>query len=253
MAKSCAADMGFQQQFRECAGIDCDFGLKGLSLSPYNELDVEEYPKYANAFDCHIKWKPYSTQKECPACPTGEPIVYDGVPLDYQMESFLQPFEICPTDRDIFNDAIKQRLLWNERGPVELSSIPAYKACGPTLVQIKRNGVPVPRDGIVTTAQNLSDADAESDLLNITKPVVYRDTVGFEGNKPNCYFKYQSNDKSSPKASYAKAFEDGKVNPTLFSRQLYSEYDPTKNPQKLISTRPCLFNNCSRAKISGRL
>lgn len=241
---ACESSPMFQKQFNECAGIECDFSLKAL---PFEKLAFDKYAKFSNASDCHVEWKPYSTQKECAACPTGEPMVYDGVPIDYRMQSFPQPFEACSNARDFYNQVIKERLLWNDRGSVELSSIPAYKACGPTTVQIKRNGIPINREGIVGTAENLLDPDAESDLKNITKPVVYRDSVLYNSNRPECITQgYLYRDHTS-KSRLDNIFDKAKINPLLFNRQLYSEFDPKKNVKR---TTPHVFNNCSRAKSS---
>lgn len=115
-----------------------------------------------------------------------EPIAYDGVPTDYQMDSFVQPFEQCESDIDTGNRVLRDRQLWNERGDSVLSEVPEYKSCGPDKVQLERNGIVVSRDGMPNTANNLPNSFVESDLKGLNRYNVLGDTGIMTGSRQVC-------------------------------------------------------------------
>lgn len=234
----------FKDQHRECIGYYChDPVLSGFG----NERTLSTQNLSADNSRCDLKWYPFAPAREAqyPEM-TAKPMTYDGVPIDAQMDSFKQPFEVCEWDQDVGNKAMKARNLWNERGTVELSPIPEYKPCGPSAVNITRKGMPVNRDGIVNTAENLRNPDKESDLLNLSRTLVQGDTSVRGLNGQYCVEKtLKARHRITPQLDLQ--YSQTTVDPQLFKRQLFTDYDTEKNRSWKA---PHLFRNSTKAKIS---
>lgn len=234
----------FKDHHDQCIGFYChDPALSGFGT----EKTLSTQNLSADNSRCDLKWHPFAPAREAqyPEM-TAKPTTYDGVPIDAQMDSFKQPYEVCEWDQDIGNKAIKARNLWNERGPVELSTIPEYKPCGHSLININRKGMPVNRDGIVNTAENLKSPEKESDLLNLSRTLVQGDTSvrGLKGQY--CVEKtLKTRYRITPQLDLQ--YSQTTVDPQLFKRQLFTEYDTKKNQSWKA---PHLFRNYTKAKIS---
>lgn len=246
-------DRSYAGDMRECRRFDCDYkNLKtdSVSVAKVSDHDIV-YPLFANASDCHMKWRPSPQYqpKECPACPVGDPIVYDGVPIDYEMQSFYQSFQICDNPRDRGNEFIKNRNLWNEQGPVEFSERPAYKECGPTVEQLTRDGRAINRSGIATTARNLIDTEDESDLIGLGKFVVRSDAMIHDKKRQMCLTDTRDSRRNMD-SSLEAIFEQTSIDKNLF-RQQNNRIRESTGTVKQMSSRsfPKVFNNCSRAKM----
>lgn len=230
---------------RECRPFVCSYpSLSGSELSDHPR---NNWALSGDAKDCQILWSPFAPPRETkPAEQTYMPTTYDGVPIDYEMQSFYQPFVRCENDDDIANEAVRQRNIWNARGKVELPEIPAYKACSPSTLNITRKGDPVSRDGIVSTAQNLLNPDAESDLHGLRTFLVQGDTAVKSRNSQYCVSKNLQSRYNVTK-QLSDLYQETTIDNDLFKRQRFTEYDPTRN---VAWQTPHLFNNCTKAKIS---
>ena len=235
MAYLADCETSFAQDFAKCTQYYCNYqNLRGQDLS-----GDSNYPLYSNASNCQSKSTPGRKPQPCKACPIGEPILYDGVPIDYQMESFVQTYQQCETPADIGNQQIKERNLWNEREPPELDERPAYKQCEPSDLTISRQVDKQPvRDGIPNSANNLRDVAVESKLYNIGGLQVFDANQGRKCVDTSVRYNIDP--------GLAKVYDVTQVNPTLFARQLYTDYDGAKNADR----RPVhVFRNYTKSKM----
>ena len=176
--------------------------------------------------------------------PNPDPIVYDGTPKDYEMESFPQAYQQCETEHDQNNRLIRDRNLWNERGNVEMTEIPVYKECGPSDVTVYRSVAGdaklEPLDGLPAIANNLRDITTESKLYNI-------ETGGlqiFDANEGlRCA---DTKSRYTPSVALQRVYDATQVNPDMYYRQLNTEYETSKS----VAHRPItVFRNYTKSRL----
>ena len=241
-------EFAYGAQHKECRPFVCTYqSLPGRGLDGQNNWALS-----GDAKDCQVLWSPFWSPKEAQIDEKDrqyQPVAYDGVPINYQMESFPDRYIPCQSDNDLGNEAIKKRSLWNQRGRVELSERPLYKRCGPSTISITRKGdmgSPVSRDGIIRTAENLINPDTESDLWNLNTYLVQGDTAVKSPQNQYCA-RSTLNSRYVITNQLNHLYNKSSINPDLFSRQHYTEYDTRRN---VDWKTPHVFNNNTKSKIS---
>ena len=228
-----------------CTEYECDFPCQAQEV-PLSGIG-STYHRFYNAKKC---WpKPALAQPLQKSSPQPgvepQPVATDGVPVDYEMESFIQIYEQCETDEDVWNKTIKERQLWNDRGPVELSQIPEYKPCGVKQVQLTRSGKPISRDGMPNGAANLQNTSAETDLFGLSRYLVAGDTAIQQGARQVCAIR-PLDTRAIPTVELTEIYRQTQFDPAKFSKQLCN--DLGENPRETCAGGAYRFNNQSRQR-----
>ncbi len=226
-----------------CTEYECDFTGQAQDISGIGST----YHKFYNAKKCWPKpalSKPIAKSHHEPNVEP-QPITNDGVPIEYEMESFSQNYEQCETQQDIWNKTIRERQLWNDRGPVETSPIPEYKKCGPTRLQLTRTGTPISKDGMPNTAGNLADTTVETDLFGLSHYLVASDTGIQQNGRQVCAIRPMDT-RAVPTVELTDVYRQTQFDPAKFSKQLC--YDLGQNPQESCGGRAYRFNNQTRQR-----
>jgi len=154
--------------------------------------------------------------------------------------SFHQQFYQCDWQNDQDNQNLMNRRFFN-RGSTELTERPEFQNCGPTKVNLERNGdvTETSVDDKPTQAENLKDIGDESVLRGLWAP-----DSNCKVNKeigPDCI---TENDIycRMPNPSLSNNFNTTKVNDEFFQRQLAVGCEPSL-------TKPSIFRNNTRMKL----
>lgn len=225
-----------------CTAYHCDWSDPSGSLHIANAGQIAPLQTR-----CFAENKQYYTPKACPACPVPDPIVLDGVPIKYEMQSFAQPYEQCRTPEDDYNDAIKARNLWGQRGKQTLDERPVYKRCLPDKVMLTRTGTPQSLDGIAETAENIRSIPEESELLGLGRLHTEGDTATQDLSGRQVCAEKRMMSKAHPTAGLIEVYGATSVQPDLYSRQLYSSDDPALNSN---FKRPLPFRNMTKSRMN---
>ena len=177
-----------------------------------------------------------------------------GTPIFHNMQSFKQPFQICKKTIDHGNDKIKERNLWNERGDFSLSQRPESRPCLPGKVAFTRKGLPVSRDGILETANNLKDVSVETELIgqNSNKALKKDDTSIYNSQSRQICVDQQLGQRNTPKESLVKLYQATQINPLLAKEQLYNEFSPYSDANTITKT-PSLFRNSTKSRMTNSI
>lgn len=163
------------------------------------------------------------------------------------MQSFAQPYEQCRTPEDDYNDAIKARNLWGQRGKQTLDERPVYKRCLPDKVMLTRTGTPQSLDGIAETAENIRSIPEESELLGLGRLHTEGDTATQDLSGRQVCAEKRMMSKAHPTAGLLEVYGATSVAPDLYSRQLYSSDDPALNSN---FKRPLPFRNMTKSRMN---
>ena len=232
----------FADTAEKCTAYFCDW------KDPSGTLHVENAGQIAPLQTrCFAENKQYYTPKSCKACPVPDPVVLDGVPVRYEMQSFAQPYEQCRTPEDNYNDAIKARNLWGQRGKQTMDERPVYKRCLPDKVMLTRKGTPPSFDGIADVAENMKSVPDESELLGLGRLHTEGDTATQDLRGRQVCADRRMASKSHPTAGLLGVYRATSVSPDLYSRQLYSSDDPARNSS---FKQPLPFRNTTKSRMN---
>ena len=208
-----------------------------------------------NGQNCYIQASP-QTSKTLKSRPTTTNVApfseHNGTPISHNMQSFIQPFQLCKRFRDIGNDKIKDRNLWNERGKFGLDERPSLKPCLPDKIAFTRKGIPNSRDGIAETANNLKSIPIESDLIgrSSSRPLVKNDTAVLNIQSRQICADQELSRRACPRDSLVHVYDITKINPILLKEQLHNEFTPYADANTVMKT-PKLFRNSTKSRMTN--
>lgn len=112
---------------------------------------------------------------------------------------------------------------------------------------LTRTGTPQSFDGIAETAENMRNIPEESDLLGLGRLHTEGDTATQDlSGRQVCADKHMMS-KAHPTAGLLGVYGATSVQPDLYSRQLYSSYDPALNSN---FKQPLPFRNTTKSRMN---
>lgn len=232
MAELAECEAEYSRLHQECTKYVCTYNdLQGRDLH-----GPSSWPAYADAERCYVGYKESPRPPRVHETYDPEPTVYDGTPVCAQMQSFPQRAEDCVWPRDTGNARIKQRLLQYSSGPTEIMPRPRLKPCGTTGVELTRQGTVASIEGLVQTAKNLRDANAESDLRLLDRKLTSHDDAGYliGGGQAVCAEPQVREARRTPRPRLLEFYQSMKIDADVYD--------------KSARGRPYAFNNLTKAK-----
>lgn len=236
-----------------CAPYTCLNPAFADDLQPSNLIGEQDW---FNNQTCYIKVFPQKPKPpKFPVATTNVDPISDfvGAPICHNMQSFVQPFQICKRHRDVGNDKIKERNLWSERGIFGLNERPSIKSCLPGKVAFTRKGEPQSCDGILDTSNNRKDVSVESELIGRNHgPLIKNDTAVLDKQSRQICADQKLAERASPKNSLLDIYKNTKINPILLKEQLHNEFFPYANANTVIK-KPGLFRNSTKSRMTNTI
>jgi hypothetical protein len=186
-----------------------------------------------------------TARKRVPGTVPAGTVVFEGVPVGHEMDSFVQPFRQCETPRDVWNRTVKNRM--HEFGKPNNGAriMPALKPCMPEMQHVTRQcGAPVSIDGAPDFTPGFRSTDAESALFGVGNPQQGADAVrrAFTQDVSVC----------SPAYEYAR-LQGGRGIAGAFSQSAVTAANIDHQLDNIHARgHGGLFRNNSRAKLARR-
>ena len=185
---------------------------------------------------------------------------FDGTPVAYEMDSFVQPYCAPRWNRDLYNKEIRDRNLWNTNGRISMTPLARETHC--MIVDRARLSAqnPPSKDGLRQTADNLLNIDTEIKLLGIDKKNRFKDTYYFVDVNDDTLSRVCLDhampfiSQSEPQVN--RQFEKSKIDESTKAIQTYLQPAPDQSCTPLViwdnpyvgPTPEQLYNNNSRIR-----